>query len=540
MVMLGLACVLLLVSGSVGQYKKWLRNTDLNNPYNWDRGNLPCGNDRMILPDDAPVVFMQLNTTIQELVLPRNGELVFGSYASLAFTNEPDHSAACLDSGTDITFNASHPADWLDPLNWCPIETEQGPCMSAFFLDSEQIPCETDNVLFPTGSSYFVNLGSYVDIRVNTLKISGKAYSTTTFHDFLATQNGQNIFPAPPSGSRSTVTIRRQRCTDVTGCGCGNDQGQVLSAVCGFQSTRCRRPQCSKTIKPVGHCCPVCGGMLNISFGVGFDFNTLKNGLQRNFIDNEDANKNVQYIVSKRSDGKIQVVLLDDDGGQSSKVAAAMFVDIKNDISNGGVKYAVTKVTMQSSTSQGLSGGDTGGSASAHTGGKSTEMGRGSVAGITIGILIAVIIAVAVGFFLYRNKNRNPDDTSGFTASVFNTFNRFNASQQRNPQVSVPPFVGFSWGSRDSGLSSISGATSQGFDNPIYGSMPTEHMQAMELEMTPSDLGSMPETQPDRGFDNPLYDTDHQESLFSDPTEVENPELPTVMTLGSSHHDTDA
>jgi hypothetical protein len=66
------------VSGSVGQFTKWLRNTDLNNPYNWDRGNLPCGNDRMILPDDGPVVFMQLNTTIQELVSRRflSSELV--------------------------------------------------------------------------------------------------------------------------------------------------------------------------------------------------------------------------------------------------------------------------------------------------------------------------------------------------------------------------------------------------------------------------------------------------------------------------------
>lgn len=39
-------------------------------------------------------------------------------------------------------------------------------------------------------------------------------------------------------------------------------------------------------------------------------------------------------------------------------------------------------------------------------------------------------------------------------------------------------------------------------------------MKAMEIEMTPSDLGSIPDTQPDRGFDNPLYDTDHQVVLL--------------------------
>jgi len=65
--------------------------------------------------------------------------------------------------------------------------------------------------------------------------------------------------------------------------------------------------------------------------------------------------------------------------------------------------------------------------------------------------------------------NRPQDDDSGFTASVFNKFNRFNTSQKRKPQVSVPPSVGFNWGSQDSGLSSVSGGMSLGFDNPIYG-----------------------------------------------------------------------
>lgn len=69
---------------------------------------------------------------------------------------------------------------------------------------------------------------------------------------------------------------------------------------------------------------------------------------------------------------------------------------------------------------------------------------------------------------------RNSEESAGFTASVFNTFNRFNAGQQRKAQVSIPASVGFSWGSRDSGLSNTSVFTSQGFDNPIYGTMPTE------------------------------------------------------------------
>ena len=54
-----------------------------------------------------------------------------------------------------------------------------------------------------------------------------KSYSNSTFRDYLSTENGRNIFPAPISGSISTVNIRRQKCTDQTGCPCGNDQGKV-------------------------------------------------------------------------------------------------------------------------------------------------------------------------------------------------------------------------------------------------------------------------------------------------------------------------
>ena len=38
----------------------------------------------------------------------------------------------------------------------------------------------------------------------------------------------------------------------------------------------------------------------------------------------------MNYIVSKRTDGKIQIVLSDDDGVQSSKVTAEVFADLNS------------------------------------------------------------------------------------------------------------------------------------------------------------------------------------------------------------------
>ncbi|XP_052767678.1 protein amnionless-like [Mya arenaria] len=526
-----LRCLFCLFLSRVGdcQFVRWIRNTDLNNPANWDRGNLPCGNDRMIIPDDSPVVYMQINTTIQELVVPMSGEIIFGSWAGLGFTNNPDHSAACLDSGSDITFNASHPAQWVDPTNWCPVATEIGPCEPRPLLDTERVPCAMDHVIFPTGSSYYVDLGSNLDIQVNTIKVSGKAYSSSTFRDFLSTENGRNIFTQPNSGPRSTVTINRRRCTDQTGCICGNDKGMLYTTLCSIQKNRCARPACTMPFIPVGHCCPVCGGMLNLTYGTGFNFNTLKTSIQRNFLDNKVEYQSVQYIVSKRSDGKVQMVLMDRDGVTSSKVATNIMADITADIRGGGMKYALVSASLQTSTAGSHHGPW---SPSAHTGGQ-PSMSRGSVAGITIGCLIGLLLLAGAGFLFHRHTKTS--EGSGFSARMFDTFNRFTASSRGNTQEPMPPSVGFRWDSHDSGLASIGGGSSQGFENPTYGITPMQHVKSMEMEVR-SDV--MTENQPiDYGFDNPLYDSVHQESLFTDPATVENPQLPTVMTLGDQGQD---
>ena len=75
---------------------------------------------------------------------------------------------------SDVLFNASHPGDWLDPLNWCPTDIETGPCKTTPLLHTEMVPCVTDDVLFPRGSSYYVDLGANLNLQVNTMKVSGK------------------------------------------------------------------------------------------------------------------------------------------------------------------------------------------------------------------------------------------------------------------------------------------------------------------------------------------------------------------------------
>ena len=49
-------------------YKRWLPNTNFENPDNWNNGRLPCRYDRVLFPEEAPPVFLQINATLVEIV----------------------------------------------------------------------------------------------------------------------------------------------------------------------------------------------------------------------------------------------------------------------------------------------------------------------------------------------------------------------------------------------------------------------------------------------------------------------------------------
>lgn len=57
----------------------------------------------------------------------------------------------------------------------------------------------------------------------------------------------------------------------------------------------------------------------------------------------QDEYKDIQYIVSKRSDSKIQMVLVDSDGVKSSKIA----MEIKADLDKGiAIKWCACNLSL--------------------------------------------------------------------------------------------------------------------------------------------------------------------------------------------------
>lgn len=490
-----------------GDVKRWIPNANFGNPYNWDLGRPPCGDDIAVIYQESATVFLQMNTTLKELRLPKTSDILLDSNFILAFTDVPNNNADCLSNGKEIGFNKTYPSDWFDPSNWCSSETETGNCSQNVVLESEMVPCTYDDVLFPKDNTFFVNIESGMEIVVNTLKIIGKAHSTNTMSEFLNTDIGLGMFPLPYKGNRSKIRILRRPCKDPKGCICGNDKPEILQKICK-KKLDCEKPACRNPIMPSGGCCYICGAKLTAEYGTGFRFDTLSDGLRRNYLDGKEKFKDVQFVITRTSNDTIQMVLTGPHGGlQSIQVATLMKTDIDQDILSGGFKYSLRKITFQQSgapTHQPSTG--------ARTGNKDGGSG-GETAGIVIGVLVVIAAILAGLYFLYRKR-------SNTEVSRFKMFDRipFRRTLKR-PQVMVPPFFGRRFRSEPETVE----PSHQGFDNPIYGNTPIDNEKPMDLELMPQPLESQQQPTFDTsGFDNPLYDTYVQESPFSDPTTIES------------------
>lgn len=475
------------MGSSEALYKRWLKNTDFENPLNWNvkPARAPCGNDRVIIPNDSPVIYMQMNTSLQELTLPKNGEVILGNGVQLAFTQQP--SSDCPSANGDVEYTAVNPSSWFNPDNWCSTNTELADCQPASPVDTENVPCLNDDVVFLRHRSYYVTLGQNMQLTVKSLKITGTPFTTSSFTQFVNSTDGRKVFQAPASGGTTSVTITRRGCSDISGCACGNDQGQMLSTICGIKGKRCERSPCKTPVTPVGACCDMCGAVFNCTRGRGFNFNTFKTKLQRNFF---NLYPNVTTAVSVTGQGFVQIVLKDLDGGDgsdSATLAAAMKADMDADLKNGGHKYALDAVTLSAESS--------GGGAAHHKGGGSSGLAGGSIAGIIIGLLLLIAI-IAVIFLVYR---RGRPDLSRIPSwpnwSRFSrNFTRFSTRREPPSGSATPP--------------RILGPLDPGFNNPLYDSAPFDDANAREME-----LRSPMEEQPTfdvvgkdgTGFNNPLY-----------------------------------
>ncbi|KAJ8045694.1 Protein amnionless [Holothuria leucospilota] len=406
---------------------RWNKNVNFDNKDNWDLGRAPCASDKVIIPEESTSVFLQMNGTLKELILPMEGEIILAN----------------------ISFSRDNPEYWLNPLNW---DTD-----GSIPVESDQVPCEYDDVVFPNDSQFYVGLNEIV--YASTMTIGGQLFSTSSQASaFLSSPSGQSQFEVT---NRAYISLSGVPCGDTTGCQCGNNDEETLQKICGYVDS-CPQIACENPVKPIGSCCSICGGYLTMDYDARFfSFEDTKEKLASDYnldsgqttdsgnkVKRQSDNPTVTMYMSKTEPGKVQVVLTDNvPGAENGKQASMMAQQINADIENDPAAFGLTsaEVTYSGDTAK-LSGDGISG---------------GATAGIVIVLVIAIILVVSIIFIMVRRQ----------------------------------PFM-FSK------------------DEPLDADIEMPSMEKKYMEELPS-----PEVLT-AGFDNPMYDKPIQENLYADPTKT--------------------
>lgn len=349
-----------LVGAAGALYKQWIPDTNYENKTNWDKDDVPCGNDIVQFVAQRKVsVFVETPHAVQEMRMPVDGEFILNSGAGFYVVGGQD-----ADCGTGITaeFKDSETLQWFNPTLWQTAATlndlQQGSFL--FSVHEESVPCRYDDVVFKALSSFRVDTSSsHSAAAVKSVSVLGNTFtSQSEFSQYLSSTSGRLQF----HGS-SAVTVGNSGCEDPSGCDCGNSvhHQQICSTI------TCGSPGCKKPLRPTGHCCDVCGAIVAIHFDEGFNLQTYRERIRHLFLalpkyksiqlgmSKVLKSQRLMGIISLGTSAEIQVVMLDGEGMQS----AALAQDIVEDARSHGSNLGITGAEIQSA-SEGQSGSSAG------------------------------------------------------------------------------------------------------------------------------------------------------------------------------------
>ncbi|KAF7202206.1 protein amnionless [Nothobranchius furzeri] len=333
-------------------YKQWIPDTNYENKTNWDKGDVPCGNDRVHFSSQSKVsVFVETMHAVQEILLPINGEFILNPGAGFYVVSGQDPSCG---GGVTTNFKDSDSLQWFNPALWQTAATQndlhQGNFL--FSVHEESVPCQNDEVIFKALSSFRSDTScSQSTIPVKSVSVLGKTFDDRSeFSRYLSSHSGQLQF----HGS-SAVTVGNPSCEDSTGCVCENSVHHQL--ICS--TVTCASLSCKNPLLPVGHCCEVCGAIITIDYAENFNLQHYRDRIRHLFLILPQY-KSIQLGMSKvlkprplmrlipfGTSREIQVVIVDGDMGKLSNTLAQ---DIIKDAKSHGSELGITKAEIQGST----------------------------------------------------------------------------------------------------------------------------------------------------------------------------------------------
>ncbi|XP_037544323.1 protein amnionless [Nematolebias whitei] len=458
-----------LVGATDALYKQWIPDTNYENKTNWDKGDVPCGSDRVQFSAQRKVsVFVETAHAVQEMQLPLDGELILYSGAGFYVVSGQDPGCG---AGVSTKFKDSDSLQWFDPALWLAAATlndlQNGDFL--FSVHEESVPCQHDDVVFKPFSSFRVDTtSSQSSILVTSVSVLGETFSSRSeFSQYLGSHTGQLQF----HGS-SVVTVGNPSCGDPTGCDCGNSVNH--QQICG--SVTCATVHCKMPLRPMGHCCQVCGSIISISYAGGFNLQNYRDRLKHLFLTLPQY-ESVQLGMSKvlkplrimgvipfGTSPEIQVVIVD---GEMGKIAETLAKDIIKDIQSQGSKLGITKAEFQASS------GNT----------STPKSSAGMVVGVVLGVLLVITLITVLVVLMRKGVVQMPPIPSAPSLSFFR---------------------------RNTDIGDSNEAADRGFDNPMFDK---PDMLSDIPGLYESDRNTIALTRTGVHFINPAYD--ENESDFS-------------------------
>lgn len=255
-------------------------------------------------------LFFTIPEEINTLILPSGGAIIFQQNQEIQFIARQSKCHSDSYNTNHFKLHIIQPMSWFNADNW---RIKDSPTQNKAIPHIDRIPCECDVVEFPTNHSLWIDLDYKPELIVKQLKINDR---TDNLNGFLDTSLGQSMFMY----EESYTTFVEGLCEGPKSCGCHEKSRfeSYLDTVC-LNSEVCHEPDCLDPIKPVGHCCPICGATIQVTVNENYctsDLTSINEYMELLILMEEKyAGKVYGYIGMFRGehekDIKIQIIAVD-------------------------------------------------------------------------------------------------------------------------------------------------------------------------------------------------------------------------------------
>ncbi|NXI63149.1 AMNLS protein, partial [Anseranas semipalmata] len=443
-------------AAAMAAYKQWIPNTNFETASNWDKERVPCASDVIHFEKNKVVsVFVRSPHALTDMYLPLNGEFLLASGAGFAaFDGSWDPGCG---SGTVLRFADAEQHAWFDPALWRDVSPggDLGPAGRIFSVDEERVPCQHDDVIFQPETSFRVNLDSSRRvIPLRSISLMGQELSSAeAWAEYLGGPSAPRQFHG-----NGTLQVTGAGCPQSSGCACGNTQDghRICASLLGAGG--CPALVCQSPLRPLGHCCGVCGAVVTLDFTRDFDLQKYRDRVVQAWL-SLPKYEGVQMAISKvhraqtflglfprGSTPVIQIVLVDGGAGaQTGTAAEQLAVDIMGDVAQRGEALGISGGRMEVATGSTLSGQ------------AGSRASRRITAGTVLGLLFSLLV-LGGALFLYRKgklrlralrlprlwdrvedpASPEPESDKGFDNPMFDVEPLGTSSVEETPQEMAP------------------------------------------------------------------------------------------------------